>query len=47
MLLTQPELADMVGVSVEEVDLFERNLPVALDARRRILKELWAKKTRK
>jgi transcriptional regulator with XRE-family HTH domain len=43
-LLTQQELADMAGVSLEEVDLFEQNLPVPLDARRRILKELWAKK---
>ena len=43
-LLTQQELADMAGVSLEEVDLFERSLPVQLDARRRILKELWARK---
>lgn len=47
LLLTQQELADMAGVSVTEVDLFERNLPLALDAKRRIFKELWAKKTRK
>jgi DNA-binding XRE family transcriptional regulator len=45
-LLIQQELADMAGVSREEVDLFERNLPVPLDARRRILKELWAMKVR-
>ena len=46
-LLTQRELAEIAGVSVEEVDLFERNLPVKLDARRRILKELWAVKAQK
>ena len=43
-LLTQQELADMADVSLGEVDLFERNLPVPLDTKRRILKELWAKK---
>ena len=42
--LTQQELADMCGVSQEEVDLFESNLPVRLDAKRRISKELWAAK---
>ncbi len=46
-LLTQRELAEIAGVSTEEVDLFEHNLPVQLDARRRILKELWAVKSRK
>ncbi len=46
-LLTQRELAEIAGVSTEEVDLFEHNLPVQLDARRRILKELWAVKARK
>lgn len=43
-LLTQQELADLARVSLKEVALFEQNLPVALDARRRILKELWARK---
>jgi DNA-binding XRE family transcriptional regulator len=46
-LLTQRELANIAGVSREEVDLFEHDLPVTLDARRRILKELWAKKAGK
>jgi len=46
-LLTQRELADMAGVSPEEVNLFERNLPIPLDAKRRILKELWARKAKK
>lgn len=40
--LTQQELANMAGVSLEEIDLFEHNLPVRLDARRKLLKELWA-----
>jgi DNA-binding XRE family transcriptional regulator len=46
-LLTQRELADMAGVSQKEVDLFEHDLPVTLDARRRILKVLWARKDKK
>jgi transcriptional regulator with XRE-family HTH domain len=43
-LLTQQELAKMAGVSRQEIDSFERNLPLALDTRRKILRELWAKK---
>jgi len=46
-LLTQQELANMAGVSPEEVDLFEHNQPVPLDSRRKILKELWARKVSK
>ncbi len=45
--IKRQELADMAGVSEETVNLFEHNLPVALDYRRRILKELWAQKIRK
>lgn len=45
--LTQQELADMAGVSHEEVGLFEQNLPLPLDSKRKILKELWAKKAGK
>ena len=45
--LTRQELADMAGVSLEAVDLFEHNLPLPLDNKRRILKELWAEKTKK
>jgi transcriptional regulator with XRE-family HTH domain len=41
-LLTQKELADITGISQEEVDLFEQNLPVRLEAKRKLLKELWA-----
>ena len=40
--LTQQKLADTTGVSKEAVYLFEHNLPVYLDARRKILKELWS-----
>ena len=45
--IRRQDLADMAGVSEETVNLFEHNLPVALDCRRRILKELWAEKTKK
>ena len=44
-MLTQEELADTAGVSPQDVRLFEHNLPVQLDAKRRILKELWAIKS--
>lgn len=46
-LMTQRELAEAAGVSREEVDLFEHGLPVQLDSRRKIYKELWAKKAKK
>jgi len=46
-LLTQQEVADLAGVSREQVDLFERNLPLPLDCKRRILRELWAIKFKK
>jgi len=42
MNLTRRQVAVMAHVSEVEVGLFERNQPVRLDARRRILKELWA-----
>lgn len=42
--MSQEELADITGVSPEQVDLFEHSLPVPLDIRRRLLKELWARK---
>jgi transcriptional regulator with XRE-family HTH domain len=45
--LSRSQLAVMAGVSIETVDLYERNQPVALDARRRIHKELWAQKSKK
>ena len=42
--LSRRKLADLAGVSQGEVGLFEQDLPLKLDARRRILRELWAKK---
>ena len=45
-MLTKQKLANMAGVSREEVDLLEKNLPLPLDARRRLLKELWAGRSR-
>jgi transcriptional regulator with XRE-family HTH domain len=45
--ITQQQLAERAGITREEVDLYERNLPVYLDARRKIIKELWAMKTSK
>lgn len=45
--LTKQELADLAGVPQEHVDLMEQDLPLPLDSRRRILKELWALKVRK
>ena len=46
-MLTRPALASMAGVTVEEVSLFERGLPVRLDSRRLIMKALWSKKIEK
>ena len=46
MNLTRRQVAVMAHVSKVEVGLFERNQPVRLDARRRILKELWAARSR-
>ena len=45
--LTRLALAEMAGVTAEEVSLFERGQLVCLDTRRRIMKALWAKKTEK
>jgi transcriptional regulator with XRE-family HTH domain len=39
--LTQQELADITGVSKEDVDSFENNLPIKVDSRRKLVKELW------
>lgn len=43
-LITQQELADEAGVSKTEVNKFERGLPLPLDSKRKILKELWSEK---
>ena len=45
--LTQQEVADMAGVPLGSVDLFEHNLPVLLDHKRRVLKVLWAEKIKR
>ena len=44
--LTQHELATIAGVSLEEVDLFENGLPVQLDVKLKILREVWIRKAR-
>ena len=43
--LTQQELADSVGASKEDVDLFEHNLPLPLDIKNKLLKKLYAAKS--
>ena len=45
--LTQQELADIAGVTKEEVSLFEHSLPVQLDAKRKLLRILWARRVSK
>jgi transcriptional regulator with XRE-family HTH domain len=45
--ISRLELAELADVSEQTVSLFEHNLPVPLDFRRRILKELWAIKSKK
>ncbi|MFA5309296.1 MAG: hypothetical protein WC370_07425 [Dehalococcoidales bacterium] len=44
--LTRQQLADMAGVPREAIDLFEHNLPLPLDNKRRIMRELWAAKNK-
>jgi hypothetical protein len=46
-MLTRQRLADLAGVPLEHVILFEQNLPVPLESRRRIYRELWSRKTKK
>ena len=45
--MTRQQLADAAGVSTEEVSLIEQNLPVPLDSKRKVFKELWARKVKK
>ena len=45
--ISQQEIADKAGVPVESVDLFEHNLPLPLDYKRRILQVLWAGKNKR
>ncbi|MFC1918038.1 hypothetical protein ACFLXH_05255 [Chloroflexota bacterium] len=44
--LSQQKLSDSADVSPEEVALLERNLPVRLDVRRRVSRDLWLRKAR-
>ena|GEM_PF-1626361 len=46
-LLSRQELADLAGVPLEHVDLFEQDLPLPLDSKRKMLKTLWARKIEK
>ncbi|OGO43271.1 MAG: hypothetical protein A2137_02440 [Chloroflexi bacterium RBG_16_58_8] len=46
-LLLPQDLADLAGVPVDHVDLLERDFPLPLDSKRKILRELWAIKTGK
>ena len=46
LFLTQHELANIAGVTLEEVDSFEHGLPVRLDVKLKILKEVWGRKAR-
>ena len=43
-LLTTEELASLAHVTQEDVNLLESNLPLRLDAKRKLLKELWARR---
>jgi DNA-binding transcriptional regulator YiaG len=45
--LTQHELAMIAGVTLEEVDLFEYNLPMQVGVKLKILRELWNRKVGK
>ncbi len=47
LLLTQYELATIAGVTLDEVDLFEHNLPVQVGVKLKILRELWNRKVGK
>ena len=42
--LTQQELADIVGVLKEDVELFEHNLPIPLGIKNKLLIKLYAAK---
>jgi transcriptional regulator with XRE-family HTH domain len=45
--ITRQKLADLAGVSIDDVDLFEHGLPLTLDYKRRILRSLWAIKIKR
>ena len=39
--LTQKELAERAGVTLQDVELFENNAPVSDDTKHKLLEELW------
>ena len=45
--LTPQQLAEAAGVTTEEVNLLEQDQPVKLDSKRKVFKELWARKVKK
>lgn len=45
LCLTQKELASSVGVPERDIKLLERDAPVTLDCKRKVLKALWEKTT--
>ena len=45
--LMQQDLAEIIGASPEDVDLFEHNLPIPLDIKRKLMRELWARRAHK
>jgi transcriptional regulator with XRE-family HTH domain len=44
--LTKRQLAKITGVSPEEVNLLEQNLPLRLESKLNIFRELWKRKAR-
>jgi hypothetical protein len=44
--VNKQELSDATGVALNSIDLFEQNFPIPLDEKRRILKHLWARKSK-
>lgn len=44
--LTQQELADIAGVSKDDVDSFEHNLPMPLETKQKLLRGLFVEKSK-
>ena len=45
--LMQQDLAEIIGVSPEDVDFIEHNLPIPLETKRKLLRELRIRRARK
>jgi transcriptional regulator with XRE-family HTH domain len=45
--LTQREVAERFGVTTEEINLFEREMPVRLDTKLKILRQLYPARLKK